>query len=237
MEDLTVVRFLVDKEKQGKEKRFGDWQYFVSAQTVRVGKKHITLWQVSLPGFAYRKRNWKEKSRSAYLNGLEIPVENEQTYYLIEKGAEAFLGRESRELPASFVYLLLKNSDMHFDALIWLWDGDTGKKKLLEQVVRSTRYMGVIAPGEFAESWQEYLWEEYGFLLEAAGDISGLHVPKEVGQIWIGGKELYGVKPGMLARETIFISTVADGPGKNMCARAQDTKYLDIKCFLESLFP
>lgn len=237
MEEMTIVRFFVDKEKRGKEKRWGGWQYYVSARRLQVRTELINLLEVDLPGFAYKKKAWTQKSRTRYLQGLDVPAEDVHTYYLLEKGAEEFMGRENKPLPTDFVCLLLQSLRMQFEALVWLWDGDIEKCTLIEQFVRHTRYIGVVASENCVEEWQEVLWEEYGFLLEVAEDIAGLHVPKPGRQLWIAGKELYGLKPGMLTQETVFLSTEVGGIGKNVCARAKDAKYLDIKCFLKGLFP
>lgn len=237
MEEMTIVRFCVDKEKRGKAKRWGEWQYFVAARRVQVGTEYINLLQVDLPGFVYKKKVWTQKSRTRYLQRLDVPAEDERTYYLLEQEAGEFLDRENKLLPTEFVRLFLQSLRMQFDVLVWLWDGDFGKSSLIEQYVRHTRYIGAVTSEDCLEEWQEELWEEYGFLLEVAEDVTGLHVPKTGRQLWIAGKELYGLKPGMLTQETIFLSTEVDGTGKNVCARAKDAKYLDIKCFLESLFP
>ena len=237
MEEMTIVRFFVDKEKRGKEKRWGSWRYFVSAKSALVGKEQVHLIEVRLPGFFYKNKAWKEKQRRIYLEGLNIPEEGIGTYYLFEKEAEALLGMKNKVLPAGFVRLLLQNRGIRFSTLVWLNDGEEGREGLLEKCVRHTRYIGVVSPEECIEEWQETLWEEYGFLLDKAEEVSGLHLPAEYGQIWIGGKELYGLKPDMLARGAVFISTEVDGMGKNVCARAKDAKYMDIKCFLDGLFP
>ena len=237
MEEMTIVRFFVDKEKRGKEKRWGSWRYFVSAKSALAGKEQVHLIEVHLPGFFYKNKTWTEKQRRIYLEGLCIPEEGTDTYYLFEKEAEAFLGMKNNVLPAGFLRLLLQNCGIRFSALVWLNDGEEGREELLEKWVRHTRYIGVVSPEELIEEWQETLWEEYGFLLEAAEEVSELHIPKEGRQLWITGRKLYGLKPDMLAQGAVFISTEVDGMGKNLCARAKDVKYLDIKCFLASLFP
>ena len=237
MEEMTIVRFVVDKEKRGKEKRWGNWQYYKTESRKTVGNTPVNLLQVDLPGYFYKKKEWPLKKLTGYLRGLDVPEENSHIYYLMEKEAEVFLGRKSKTLPIEFVSLLLQNRWKKVDALIWLGELDTEDKKLVERFVRHTRYIGTVPLQEETEEWQEMLWEEYGFLLEAEGEVSKLHIPKEGRQLWITGREVYGLKPGMLLPGTIFVSREVDGSGKKMCARAQDTKYLDIKCFLESLFP
>ena len=114
MEEMTIVRFFVDKEKRGKEKRWGSWRYFVSAKSALAGKEQVHLIEVRLPGFFYKNKTWTEKQRRIYLEGLCIPEEGTDTYYLFEKEAEAFLGMKNNVLPAGFLRLVLQNTVFGF---------------------------------------------------------------------------------------------------------------------------
>ncbi len=238
MEEMTIVRFFVDNEKRGKEKRRAKWQYFADNQVLKAGAGYLHLVTIYLPGMAYKKKAWNKKMWTEYLQGLTVPPEGGCVYYLYEDGAKEALGREEEGLSAEWVSFILKSYRIQFDALLLLWDREAKNGELLENHVRHTRYMAVLTEHEEdVAHWQDILWEEYGFMLEVVTEANLLHVPKNRKILIVAGKELYGLMPGMLTPGTLFVSTRRDGAGKKLCARAKDVKYLDIKSFLASLFP
>ena len=83
MEDMTIVRFFVDKEKRGKTKRRAEWQYYVDNRRLYAGKDDIILLDVVLPGLAYKKKEWNANSLTEYLQGLPVPQEGRHTYYYV----------------------------------------------------------------------------------------------------------------------------------------------------------
>ena len=238
MEEITVVRFFMDKEKRGKEKRRAQWQYYVDSTKIKTEAGSMKLITVYLPGGAYKKKAWTPKMWTEYLQGLALPPEGRYVYYLYEDGAGEILRRENEALPLEFVFFLIKSCKLRFEALVLLWDRETEGGDMLKAYVRNTRYMGVITDkAEYVAQWQDIFWEEYGFLLEVVGEAGALHVPRNGKKLIVAGKELYGLTPRMLLPGTVFISTETNGAGKTVCARAKDVKYIDIKCFLEGLLP
>lgn len=238
MEEMTIVRFFVDKEKRGKEKRRAKWQYFMEVQVLKAGEGYLKLITVYLPGLAYKKKEWNAKMWTEYLQGLVVPPEGRCVYYLYEGGTKEVLGREEQGLSAEWVSFILQSRKVQFDAMVLLWDRETENGELLEKHVRHCRYMAVVTKREEdATHWQDMLWEEYGFLLEVVTEANLLHMPPNKNTLIVAGEELYGLVPGMLTPETLFVSTRRDNMGKKLCARAKDVKYIDIKCFLASLLP
>ena len=238
MEEMTIVRFFVDKEKRGKEKRRAKWQYFMDNQVLKAGEGYLNLITVCLPGMAYKKKEWNTKMWTEYLQGLVVPPEGRCVYYLYEDGAKEVLGREEQGLSVEWVSFMLRSCQARFEAMVLFWDRETENGELLEKHVRHTRYMAVVTEHEEdAAHWQDMLWEEYGFLLEVVSEANLLHIPQNRNTLIVAGKELYGLMPGMLTPGTLFVSTRRDSAGKKLCARAKDVKYIDIKCFLAGLLP
>lgn len=237
MEEMTVVRFLADKGKTAKEKRRGSWQYFVKKQILQTPCGSLRLVTVQLPGKAYRNKKWKQQEWKEYLADIPVPPQDRYVHYLYDEEAKKMLCREEEPLSVEWLLFLMMPFGKAFDGLVLLWDRENETGELLEQHVRHCHYMAVVTKGKEADSWQNMLWEEYGFLLEVTQEVRLLHLPAGRKIMFVAGRELYGLLPHMLPEGAIYISMVTDGGGRNICQRAEDVKYLDIKCFLAGLLP
>ena len=236
MEEMTVVHFMTDKDGCGRRKRRGSWQYRIENRQINGSNGAVCLFTVYLPAHSYKKKPWKEKDRTAYIQGLEVPQEGRNVCYLYDEEARAFLGRREEPLSLEGLLLLIRWHQITFDALIVLQDRELETEAILAEYVRDTRYIGVVSAGEetFSET-KEALLEEYGFLLDTAAEFAKLHVPAKGKTLVIAGAELYGTTPLQLPSGTALVSTVVSGEAKRLCARAKEARYFDVKSLLRDI--
>ena len=236
MEEMTVVHFMTDKDGCGRRKRRGSWQYRIENRQINGSNGAVCLFTVYLPAHSYKKKPWKEKDRTAYIQGLEVPQEGRNVCYLYDEEARAFLGRREEPLSLEGLLFLIRWHQITFDALIVLQDRELETEAILAEYVRDTRYIGVVSAGEetFSET-KEALLEEYGFLLDTAAEFAKLHVPAKGKTLVIAGAELYGTTPLQLPSGTALVSTVVSGDAKRLCARAKEARYFDVKSLLRDI--
>ena len=236
MEEMTVVHFMTDKDGCGRRKRRGSWQYRIENRQINGSNGAVCLFTVYLPAHSYKKKPWKEKDRTAYIQGLEVPQEGRNVCYLYDEEARAFLGRREEPLSLEGLLFLIRWHQITFDALIVLQDRELETEAILAEYVRDTRYIGVVSAGEetFSET-KEALLEEYGFLLDTAAEFAKLHVPAKGKTLVLAGAELYGTTPLQLPSGTALVSTVVSGEAKRLCARAKEARYFDVKSLLRDI--
>ncbi|MBD5511065.1 MAG: hypothetical protein HDR08_07425 [Lachnospiraceae bacterium] len=236
VEEMTVVYFVMDKAGAGKRKRRGSWQYRIETREKCGRGGSVSLCKVYLPACSYKKKPWKEKDRSEYIQGLEVPSEGRNVCYFYEEEAKAFLGRKEEPLSLEGLLFLIWYRQIVFDSLIILQDRELETEELLAKYVRDTRYIGVVTGGgeELSEAKEELL-EEYGFLLDISTELTGLHIPPKGSVLIVAGEELYGITPLQLPKGAIFVSTVVSGAAKKLCARAKEIRYIDMKCLLQDV--
>ena len=236
MEEMTVVHFMTDKDGCGRRKRRGSWQYRIENRQINGSNGAVCLFTVYLPAHSYKKKPWKEKDRTAYIQGLEVPQEGRNVCYLYDEEARAFLGRREEPLSLEGLLFFIRWHEITFDALIVLPDRELETEAILAEYVRDTRYIGVVSAGEetFSET-KEALLEEYGFLLDTAAEFAKLHVPAKGKTLVIAGAELYGTTPLQLPSGTALVSTVVSGEAKRLCARAKEARYFDVKSLLRDI--
>ena len=236
MEEMTVVHFMTDKDGCGRRKRRGSWQYRIENRQINGSNGAVCLFTVYMPAHSYKKKPWKEKDRTAYIQGLEVPQEGRNVCYLYDEEARAFLGRREEPLSLEGLLFLIRWHQITFDALIVLQDRELETEAILAEYVRDTRYIGVVSAGEetFSET-KEALLEEYGFLLDTAAEFAKLHVPAKGKTLVIAGAELYGTTPLQLPSGTALVSTVVSGEAKRLCARAKEARYFDVKSMLRDI--
>lgn len=236
VEEMTVVRFITDKDGCGRRKRRGSWQYRIENRKISGRDDAVCLFTVYLPAYSYKKKPWKEKDKIAYIQGIEVPPEGRNVCYLYDEEARAFLGRREEPLSLEGLLFLMRWQQITFDALIVLQDRELETEAILAEYVRDTRYIGVVSAGEeaFFET-KEVLLEEYGFLLDVAAEFAKLHVPAKGKTLVIAGAELYGTTPLQLPSGTTLVSTVVSGEAKRLCARAKEVRYFDVKSLLRDI--
>ncbi|MCM1215234.1 MAG: hypothetical protein NC548_12025 [Lachnospiraceae bacterium] len=236
MEEMTVVYFLMDKMGAGRQKRRGSWQYRTERRERQGKDGSVSLYKVWLPAYRYKKKPWKERDKSEYIRGIEVPSEGRNVCFFYEEEAGAFLGRKEEPLALEGLLFLIQYRQIGFDSLIILQDRELETGELLAKYVRDTRYIGVVTEneGELAEA-KEALFEEYGFLLEVSATLKGLHIPTAGRVLIVAGEVLYGITPQQLPRGACFVSTVTSGAAKKLCARAKEVRYADMKGILQDI--
>lgn len=234
MGEMTVVYFVMDETGRGRKCRRGSWQYRIERREKCGRDGSLSLCKVCLPAYSYKKKTWKEKDKSEYIRGMEVPEEGRTVCYFYDEGAQAFLGRKEEPLLLEGLLFLIRYRQITFDSLIILQDRELEAEELLAKYVRDTRYIGVVAGSEeeFAEV-KETLLEEYGFLLDVATEFTGLHMPAKGNVLVIAGETLYGITPLQLPMGAAFVSTAVSGEAKRLCARAKEVRYIDRKCLLQ----
>ncbi len=236
LEEMTVVYFVMDKGGTGKRKRRGSWQYRIESREKCGRDGSVRLYRVCLPVYSYKKKPWKEKDRSEYIRGIEVPSEGRNVCYFYDEEAKVFLGRKEEPLSLEGLLFLIWYRQIVFDSLIILQDRELETEELLEKYVRDTRYIGVVtSSGEALSEAKEELLEEYGFLLDISTDFTGLHIPAKGSVLIVAGEELYGLTPLQLPGGAVFVSTVVSGAAKRLCARAKEVRYADMKCILQDV--
>lgn len=233
MEDMTVVSFVMDREGCGRKKRRGSFMYRVENRKTSGRSGTVCLFTVYLPTYSYKRKSWKEKEKTEYIRGIEVPEEGRGVCYLYDEGARVFLGRREEPLSLEGLLFLIRWRQITFDAMVILQDRELDTEALLGEYVRDTRYMGVVAEsGDALAGTADALWEEYGFLLDVAVEFKRLHVPAGRKMLVVAGESLYGLTPQQLPTGTAFVSTVVSREAKKLCARAKEVRYFDVKCLL-----
>ncbi|MGN1148231.1 MAG: hypothetical protein ACI4TB_07395 [Lachnospiraceae bacterium] len=241
MVEPTVVFFCVEKEGCGRIKRRGKWQYSIEESYVPCifpveagADSRIKQLIVHLPAYSYKKKEWTEDTLQSYLQGLAVPPESREVYYLYQEKAGELLHRRAEPLPVEWLFLLLSHYQIMFDALIVLHERELETEKLVTKYVKNTRYIGIVTQDaeEFA-ALKEMLLEEYGFLLDIASDIRRLCRPAAAETLIIAGENLYGITPARMPAECVWLSTDSTGSEvRKLCSRARDVRYVDVKTLI-----
>ncbi len=239
MEEMAVVRFVLEKEGRGKKRRRGKWEYHVDMERLHVSGIELVLYTVFLPFFCYKKREWTAEKFSEYYNGLPIPPQSREVYYLYQEEAGDFLGVSAEPISYDWLLFLIKHYQITFDALVLLSGAEIEMEDFIRRYVKDTRYIGIVAKeDEDVLELRENLYQEYGCLLDVAEEMKKLHIPSEGRKLAVSGEELHGAVPSMFKGSWVWISTNTDGKSASrLCARAKSVSYIDMKTFLRGIRP
>lgn len=236
MEEMTIVYFLKKDSCAAKQKRRGEWQYFVEEKHISTPGGSLVLYRVWIPEYPYKKKYWQENVLADYLAGLDIPSQGRCVLYMYDKWAQALFCQGTEPLSEEWLLFLLAFYEPAFDGLIILADRELETAEIVWKYARSMRYIGLVA--EWEEDCAELceaLSEEYGFLPDVAQDFKALHTGTAQNHLIIAADNLYGVTPAQLGRGCIWLSAKAGSGAKGICARAKNARYIDIEVFSEDV--
>lgn len=239
MEEMTVVHFILEEEGRGKKKRRGKWEYHVDKENLPVSGIELVLYTVFLPFFCYKKKEWTAEKFSDYFEGLPIPPQSRDVYYLYQEEARNFLGVSAEPISYDWLLFLIEHYRITFDALVLLPDAEIELEDFIRRYVKDTRYIGIVAKeDEDILELRENLYQEYGCLLDVAEDMKKLHIPIGGRKLTVSGEELHGAVPSMFKGSWVWINTNTDGKSASrLCARAEGVRYIDMKTFLRGIRP
>ncbi|MBD5459662.1 MAG: hypothetical protein HDR26_01780 [Lachnospiraceae bacterium] len=243
---MTAVFFTVDSEMCGSVRCAGQRrfrlrkkyvrEYDIRSKTVEKDGARLHWIEVTLPARERKKREWTANNWAQYVDGLDIPPEGRNIYYLPDAEAGRMLGRTPEPLSGEWILFLMEYYKPVFDGLIVLQDREMEAEDLILRHARKTRYLGVATAN--AENWQdivEDLSEEYGFMLDVAEKFKGLHFHGE-NLLIIAGNETYQAAPALLPKGSVWLSTdVAGEAGRKICSRAENVRYLSLRGFLREM--
>ncbi len=235
MENLSVVCFFMNLEGNGKRRRKDPWEYHIEKSFLR-GKDELPLWKVYLPAYSYKKKPWKRQDWNNYMQGMqEVPAESGGVCYLLDKEVQHFLGREQEPLSYEWLIYLIEHMQVAFDALVIFQDRELEAQRIVERYASTAKYLGVVTSNEGEwKDMEEYLAEEYGFMLEIADNLKGLHIPEKSKLLTIAGEKLYGTTPLSIPKESVWISTqVENEESKRLCARGKEIRFISIKSIFQ----
>ncbi|MBE5868279.1 MAG: hypothetical protein E7293_04870 [Lachnospiraceae bacterium] len=230
METMTVVFFYVSSHASGRKKR--KWCYDVRRENTIEENIVFSRIQVFLPLFEKGKKRWTGKALSTYLDGLDIPQESRNVYYVPDEEAACMLERGTEPLSLEWILFLLAYYHLDFDGLLILQDREMDAEEMIRHFAPVTKYLGVIT--KQPEKWQdvaEELSEEYGFLLDVVTEFGGHHYRGEK-LLVVAGRENYQVSPDLIPEGSMWLSTDIGSENRKICAGAHKVAYFDIKRFL-----